>query len=303
MRVLTSLGPLVTVAVVLGFAPRASAFCRTTSNGSFVSSTAKPCDDKGSPLFWATSCVGYSVQRAASVQVDLATARKIIADGFAEWSAHDCLATIGATCSGAAAGKPALKAQDLGPVDCADVEYVQNGSNANIVVFRDGVWPNDGVALALTTVTYKIEGGQIYDADIEVQSNPAQVKLGVSDPVAADAYDLRSILTHEIGHFLGMAHTQAGNATATMFERYRAGQTFMRDLSDDDACGICNAYPPTRKAACDPTPNGGLANACDTTDPKTKGCGCSMPGAGETSGGAFVALGLAAAWATRRRRR
>lgn len=295
MRVLAS---LLAAAVVLAFVPRASAFCRTTTDGSFVWTPAKPCADKGVPLSWASSCVGWSVQRSASVQVDLATARSLVADAFAQWSGAAC----NASCGGAP-GKPTITAQDLGPVDCGEVEYNQKGDNANVVVFRDGAWPNDGVALALTTVTYRLDTGEIYDADVEVQSNPLQVKLGIKDPIASDEYDLRSILTHEIGHFLGMAHTQAVNATSTMFERYNAGQTFMRDIAADDACGICTIYPPTRKATCDVTPNGGLGNTCGGGDPTVKGCGCSLPGEGETTSGALATLALGVVWATRRRRR
>lgn len=285
-------------AAVLAFVPRASAFCRTTTDGSFVPSAAKPCADKGAPLFWASSCVGFSVQRSASVQVDLATARGLVAEAFAQWSGATCTASCGG-----AAGKPTIAAQDLGPVDCGDVEYNQSGSNANVVVFRDGEWPNDGIALALTTVTYRLDSGEIYDADVEVQSNPLQVKLGVKEPVGGDEYDLRSILTHEIGHFLGLAHTQPLNGTSTMYERYRAGQTFMRDLAADDACGICTVFPPTRKATCDVTPNGGLGDTCGGGDVKSKSCGCSLPGEGETFGGAVATLALGVVWATRRRRR
>lgn len=297
---------LVAASLVFAVHARASAFCRTTSNGSFVPTAAKPCDDQGDPLFWASSCVGFDVQRSASVQVDLTTARQIVADSFAQWSGVSCLSTLGETCSGAATGKPNVSAKDLGPIDCGEVEYVTHGPNANVIVFRDGVWPNEGIALALTTVTYKINGGEIYDADIEVQSNPAQVKLGVTDPIAADAYDLRSILTHEVGHFLGLAHTQPANAASTMYERYRAGQTFMRDIAPDDECGICNAYPSTRKATCDATPQGGLGNLCNGADAKSSGCSCAMPGHGASEGevfsGALAVVGLALVWATRRRR-
>ncbi|MBI2395799.1 MAG: matrixin family metalloprotease [Deltaproteobacteria bacterium] len=288
---------------VLAWAPRAAAFCRTTTTENFVPTITKPCDDAGQPLSWATRCVGYSVQRSASSQVGLERARQIVAEAFAEWSAHDCLATLGPTCSGAASGKPSMTAQDLGPVDCDAVEYVQGGSNANLVVFRDGDWPHDGVALALTTVTFKLDGGEIYDADVEVQSNPAEVKLAIDDPVPAGAYDLRSILVHEFGHVFGLAHTQPANTTATMFERYRTGQTFMRDVSADDVCGLCNVYPPTRKATCAPTPRGGLGNECGGGE-KDKGCGCSTPGAG--AGGAaslLLGAGLLAAFARRRRDR
>jgi MYXO-CTERM domain-containing protein len=293
LRVLAFALALFSVAAV---SRSASAFCRTTTNENFVPTTAKPCDDTGKPIAWASKCVGFSMQKNASVQIDLAKATSLAEAAFAEWAAHDCGAC-------GAAGKPSIVAQDLGPVSCGDVEYVQkDGGNANVVVFRDGTWPHESVALALTTVTFSVATGEIYDADMEVQSNPTEVKLAISDPVPANGYDLKSILTHEAGHFLGLAHTQLSNKDATMFPSYDRGQTFMRDLSQDDVCGICAAYPPTRAAACDSSPRGGLSDACGG-NPKS-GCGCSVPG---TSGslqhaGAAFALAAFAIGVTRRRR-
>lgn len=281
----------VALAIVL-CAPVASAFCRTTTNSSFAPTAARPCDEANPPLFWQSKCVGYSVTRAASVQLDLATARTIVAESFAEWAKHDC------DCAGT--GKPSIVAQDLGPVDCGEVEHVQGGGNANIVVFRDGPWPHEAAALALTTVTFKVDGGEIYDVDMEIQSNPADVKLGITDPLKAGEYDLRSILVHEAGHFLGLAHTARSNTKATMFESYRPGETFMRDLSDDDICGLCTAYPPNRSAVCGPAPRGGLVTECGGGTQDT--CGCSTPGRTSAAGASLAAIALALV-ALRRRRR
>lgn len=269
------LRPAFALAVLLT-AQSASAFCRTSTDPNFVPTSARPCDDKHLPLFWASKCVGYSVNRSASAQVPLATAQKLVAEAFAEWAKHDC-AEGGATCNGP--GKPSLVAQDLGPVDCAAVEHTQGGANANIIAFRDGVWPHEGTALALTTVTFKVDSGEIYDVDMEVQSNPTDVKLGIVDPLKAGEYDLRSILTHEAGHFLGLAHSLAAGNQATMFQSYRAGETFMRDLSADDICGLCTANPPKREATCDATPRGGLTPKCGGVAADS-GCGCGVPGAG-----------------------
>jgi len=260
---------------LLVVAPRAHAFCRTTTNASFVPTSSKPCDDTGDALFWASKCVGYSVTRAASVQVPLATAEQLVAEAFAEWARHDC--TEGGTTCGT--GKPSIVARDLGPVDCNEVEHVQGGQNANVIAFRDGVWPHEGTALALTTVTFKVDGGEIFDVDIEIQSNPDEVKLATGTTVPAGEYDLRSILTHEAGHFLGLAHTARTNTQATMYESYRPGQTFMRDLDADDICGICTAYPSARVAECNDTPRGGLGNTCHGGNTDEGGCGCSTPGA------------------------
>ena len=46
---------------------------------------------------------------------------------------------------------------------------------------------------------------RFYDADMEV--NTAQNKIVTDDDGAQGAYDFESIVTHEAGHFLGLAHT------------------------------------------------------------------------------------------------
>lgn len=291
-------------ALSIALLPRtASAYCRTTTSETFEPTAAHPCDTAGKPLFWTSKCVGFSLQQNASVQVDLATARGIANEAFTQWSSAQCPADTVA-CTGSVVGTPNIAAQDIGPVACDQVEFNQgDGGNANDIIFRDGVWPHEGTALALTTVTFNVQTGEIYDADMEIQSNPTEVKLGVHDPIAANEYDLRSIVTHEAGHFLGMAHTQTTNTQSTMFSTYRAGQTFMRSLSPDDACGICNAYPPTRTATCSPDPRGGLVSNCGGSASSSKGCGCAVVGApSPLSLGALVA-GVLALAAVRRRRR
>lgn len=271
-------------------APAASAFCRTTTNPNFVPTAAKPCDEVNTKLWWASKCVGYSVNRSASAQVPLDFANAIADLAFKEWSKRDC-SEGGAACG---TGKPSMTAQNLGPVDCASVEHTQGGANANIIIFRDGVWPHEGTALALTTVTFKVDSGEIYDVDMEVQSNPNEVKLGTSDPLKPGEYDLRSILTHEAGHFFGLAHSPT--AQATMLASYKPGDTFMRDLSADDICGLCAAYPPNRDAVCDATPRGGLTPKCGG-EAADGNCGCSTPGRAGGAGAVFaLLLALVARW-------
>jgi hypothetical protein len=286
-RVHRLLPPLAIAAVLFSFTVerRASAFCRTTTNQSFVPTATQPCDTTGTPIAWASKCVGYSLQKDASVQVTLTQATNIAHASFGEWSAHDCQ-----PCS--ASGKPTILGEDLGTVVCSNVEYVQGGGNANAIVFRDSTWPHDAVALALTTVTFKLDTGEIFDADMEIQSNPKDVTLSVTDPVPAGGFDLRSIMTHEAGHFFGLAHTQPENRDATMFATYQPGETLKRDLAQDDICGICTIYPPTRTANCDPTPRGGLSDNCDIATSAAKGgCTCNLPGgAGSGVGSAGLAL-------------
>jgi uncharacterized protein (TIGR03382 family) len=150
--------------------------------------------------------------------------------------------------------------------------------------------------LALTTVTFNLDNGEIYDADLEVNGT-SQVVLTTGDTDVQ--YDLLSILTHEAGHMLGLAHSY--DPDATMKVEYVPGDLSLRDLHQDDINGICAAYPPTASTNCDPTPRHGFGSECASADPDEEGdCSCTAPGRGNHATWPFALL---AAWLVRRRRR
>ena len=72
-------------------------------------------------------------------------------------------------------------------------------------------------------------------------TTPGQITInyrnGVAVPVPAGGYNFASIVTHETGHFLGMAHS--GDPYAVMYSQYRPGTTSLRYLTQDDVSGIC----------------------------------------------------------------
>src|SRR6185436_4346321 len=107
---------------------------------------------------------------------------------------------------------------NLGPATCTEVLYNQNGPNQNVIVFRDDKWPysDPNNTLGLTTVTFNADTGEIYDADMEL--NATAKNLSTSVAVPANGFDLLSVVTHEAGHFLGLAH--ATSATSTMYASY-----------------------------------------------------------------------------------
>ena len=147
-----------------------------------------------------------------------------------------------------------------------------------------------------------------------MEINTAQQTLTLTDPIPPDGYDFQSIVTHETGHFLGMAHSQDDHAT--MFAEYTRGATSMRNLSADDVAGICAIYPandtrsvPTSVAAsgsvaadaCDPTPRHGFSTTCAPT-PNQCAVSPGMPGRLVGAGMGVVVWGSLALLGLLRRR-
>ena len=282
-------------------APRAaSAYCRTSSCG--ASGTGSVCDppdpfDCGLPIAWPTDCVSFTLQEDASKSADLATAEAIFEAAFATWTTAAC----------AGGGTPHIEVHYKGPVACGKQEYNQKEGvgNSNIIMFRDDKWLHEGASstLALTTVTYNTKNGEIYDVDMEVNSASNMITTG-DDEVK---FDLLSIATHEVGHFLGLAHSS--DPTATMNAMYMPGSTELRDLSDDDRAGICAVYPPGDPIAstCDSTPRHGFSDVCagEAVVKSAEGCCSVAPGSSGGSGREAALVVLAAGFAalsTRRRK-
>jgi hypothetical protein len=221
---------------------------------------------------------------------------------FAKWEGATCPTLNGSS-------KLSIDVRYLGPVACDKVEYNTNTSvpNANVILFRDDTWPHDDPnnTLALTTVTYNPSTGELYDADMEI--NTAQHTFTLADPIPPDGFDFASAVTHESGHFLGLAHTPDDHAT--MFARYTQGATTMRNLAADDVAGICSVYlpdgthststGPVQEAACDPTPRHGFGSTCGS-DAKS---GCSVAGEGGGNWAVLLVLGAGLIGLQRARKR
>ncbi len=266
----------------------AAAFCRTTTTALPASySPTRGCFREGLLLFWKGSCIGYSANQAASAKIDLATVNRVTDAAFAAWNDATC----------ASGAKVGITTSNLGPVECNEVRYNQNGPNQNVIVFRETTWPytDPNSTLGLTTVTFNEETGEIYDVDMEI--NGTAGNLTTSDTVPANGYDLQSVLTHEAGHFLGLAH--ATDAEATMFARYDRGTSTLRTLTNDDAAGLCDIYPSTTNrrvsttisasgivpaSACEPAPRHGFGSGCAENPPApvTSSSGCAVGGLSTT---------------------
>jgi MYXO-CTERM domain-containing protein len=151
----------------------------------------------------------------------------------------------------------------------------------------------DRNTLALTSVSYRADG-TIVDADTEIvewngaagaitsASSPGVYVTcygpSLTAPVCGSYgqgdcayYDLQNTLTHELGHFIGIAHpcgTGSGNpevgctsalSDVTMFPFEVPGETTKITLSADDVDAVCTLYGPAKAGGCSSGPGAGAA--------------------------------------------
>ena len=89
-------------------------------------------------------------------------------------------------------GHPSIDATyDMSPVECSAVQYNPSQPNQNVIVFRDDAWPHPGQfnTLGLTRLKYGLTTGEIFDADMEINSTDDH-KL-IVDGVPAEQHLLR----------------------------------------------------------------------------------------------------------------
>lgn len=284
----------------LAFSRHASAFCRTSACelGNSGTLCSPPRDsDCGVPLHWKEPCVGFSVQRDGSSQFSAETLAELVGEAFAKWNGVDCSGEL-----------PRFVVQRQPNAACAAAEYnidfnVDLG-NANVVMFRDDDWrPELADVLALTTVTFDTDTGEIHDADVEVNTRDFQFTTSDTDVT----YDLLSTLLHETGHFLGIAHSDA--AASVMYAHPTLGSIQHRTLAADDVAAICDVYPPGATSipvSCSPVPHDFASECGEELAPASEhvlGGGCSFSHARALFGAPSCAIALSALVLARRRRR
>jgi hypothetical protein len=280
----------------------AQAYCRTTTCDPNVSCSTEPedccirdgngCDTNGIPLAWPTSCVSYAIQKDGSERLDISADElsTVVDQAFTTWTKTECSTGL------------SIAAENYGMVNCSTGEFNTELGNANVWIFRDSGWSTgnavsgsegfDASALAVTTTNFNWKNGQLYDADVELNSDQVAFTLPSQKP----GFDLLSIVTHEAGHFLGLDHSI--DQASTMFYAYAPPSIAARTLSPDDEQALCAAYPTDREipggSTCDP--RRGFVKDClyDAPAGAAGGCSVSRPERPEVNAGLVL---LAAAFA------
>jgi hypothetical protein len=169
-------------------------------------------------------------------------------------------------------------------VPCASITYQDAGPTTlgvavdgqNAILFIESGWIYGAEAAGATALTI-VDGMQT--ADVAMNGQHFRWAIGPAGALATQTLDLQGVLTHELGHFSGLGHTQRAHDTMYFSWTPWSGQ---RTPSADDQEGLCSIYPmagdscasdgtgcPTGQA-CVTTPRGRL---CDTAiDPVGTPC-------------------------------
>jgi hypothetical protein len=198
-----------------------------------------------------------------------------------------------------------LTFEDGGQVADREAGYDQQGENRNLVLFRNqrcsGVapatdacwkdaecdnkydcWSGSDETIAITLTTYDERTGIIYDSDIELNSagffftTPATTTR-CSPPLLTQnciATDIQNTMTHEIGHLVGLDHTNADGST--MNPTAPTGDLAKRLVDSGSRDFVCTVYAKGKATkACIPP-----AAADDELGRKGSAAACASAGAG-----------------------
>jgi hypothetical protein len=191
------------------------------------------------------------------------------------------------------------------------VGYTSGGSNENLVLYRTRLcsavvpsgdsclaagtcgnvydcWDHASSIVALTTTSYIVNSGELVDADVELNAAtafPTVVDAPPCPPGAPStscvANDVQNAMTHEFGHFLGLAH--APDPGSTMYANEPLGETSKRVLDSGSKQFVCDVYPQGHASLdCTASAGGGAGGGNSSS-------GCSSAG---TAGGLMPGLAL-----------
>jgi len=195
---------------------------------------------------------------------------------------------------------------DGSPRSKLDADQVQGFVEQAFSVWKAAQCPG-----GVTTPTGGTESGLVIDTDIEINSQDYSFE---SDPSGMMSPSLLYVLTHELGHFLGLAHSSA--SSSVMSTGYQSLPFSPNLISTDDAAAICAVFPPGPKLSCG-SPPASTYDACEiplgehppcklsSLTQDASSCGCHLAASSRRRPlPTLAALGLTlAALATRRRKR
>lgn len=182
------------------------------------------CSD-GSGASWSNVPVTYKINTRGSNDLSFARVEQIIQTSFGAWS-EPCCSAFRSTYQGTTSETGLSVDREI------------------VLSWEENSWPGQlgdvNSTIAVTLLSYT-RACTIYNAPIVFNGVGFQFTDQCnSQGCSGGRTDLQGVATHEIGHLLGLDHSQV--QTATMFYAYIGGD-IARSLHDDDAQGVCALYP------------------------------------------------------------
>jgi predicted Zn-dependent protease len=132
--------------------------------------------------------------------------------------------------------------------------FVSLGGNADVVIaFCRGRWRGDTIDLGRSQFTASLHDGSVSAATVEI--NECDHRFSGQGTIIADGFDLQSVITHELGHVLGLGHSN--NSTAVMHPNGSGGAHVRRPNVDDQtalALLYFGRFSPDEQAAVEGAP-------------------------------------------------
>lgn len=187
--------------------------------------TLKRTED-GAPVHWREDVVRFRVAECEDLdRQSVLDAARIAADAWR--------------------GFPGVPDIEIVPGDAGEPGYEPAGRNVNGIYVLPA-WPFRQRHLAVTSSTHEVITGRVVDTDILVNGEMPLDLMDEGRPTRR-RYDLASVLTHEMGHVLGLDESDV--AAATMWPVTRRGDVDQRTLDTDDEEGVLAIYGPDGEAS------------------------------------------------------
>jgi hypothetical protein len=229
-------------ALTLSVAARdAHGYCRTTTCDPKIEecdTDKNGCSRTGAPLTWRSLPIAYRFTARSSQNLQRDDAREAVRAAFQRWS--------DVTCPSGRRTSLRFEEQDDIAANLPSTPH-QPGAAHFGIYFRDDAWTatDSDSTLALTTQSFGVVNGWVEQSDIEI--NTSSAKFATSD--SAKGVDLQAVITHEVGHYLGLAHSNHKDSIMVASycgdgDRCAKGKVEARRLSEDDEAAVCALFPP-----------------------------------------------------------